>query len=563
LVRAADASGAKGAPARAVFEVLRAWGVTYVFTCPGSTEVAFLDASADYPEVRLVLVTHESIAVAAADGYARATGRPAVAYLHTNVGLANAVAHLDCVQLARSPVIILNGMKSTALQNRGGFTTASHQRDYVRQHVVYDRIALRAEQVADDLVRALKAATAEPGGPAYLGLPQDIMEATTPVAVPDVHRRMVRARRRPDPGEIAETVRRLAAARKPIIVAGSEVARTDARVELMTLAERLDAPVLLEDRRTMQWNGIAPTGPRFAGFYHAAHPAVQEADLIFFAGTPSLMEYDAPTSPNVPPAAIIVHLCSDPGEIAKVDPADIALAGNAKLTLAELVASLPSLELGRDERRAFCTRSVATYRESSNARRARAKGRRDQVPIDIQALAQSLYELLEDDCVIVAQPTTAGSDMLNITLAESNRTYYKTSGGSLGWGMGAAVGVALGVRRRVYCIVGDGVFQFGIQALWTAVAQQLPITFIVNDNASYAAVKGALKRYRGGDGGGPWPGTDTSGPDYAAIARGFGARGERIERLADLGAALDSARIAAGPSVICVRTDPTVAGHSA
>jgi len=542
---------------------LRAWGIDHVFTCPGSTEAAFLDVSAQYPDVRLVLVTHESIAIAAADGYTRVTGRPAVAYLHTNVGLANCVAHLDCAQLARSPVVILNGMKSTEIQNRGGFTTASHQRDYVRQHVVYDRIALRPEQVAEDLIRALKAATAEPGGPVYLGLPQDIMESSAHVLIPDVKRRVVRARRRPDPESVAEAARRLAAAQRLIIVAGSEVARNDARAELETLASRLDAVVLLEERRTMQWNGVAPNGTRFAGFYSAQHPAVSEADVIFFAGAPSTMEYDAAKVPNVPPNATIVHLCCDPMEIAKVDPADVALVGNVKLALADVSAALPYGEAAGLERAAFRARSVATYREIANARRARARAQFGRVPIDIQALAQALHGLLEDDCVIVGQPTTAGSDMLNITFSESNRTYHKSSGGSLGWGMGAAVGVALGLRRRVYSLVGDGVFQFGIQALWSAAGLKLPITFILNDNSSYAAVKGALKRYRDGDESGPWPGTDTSGPDYAAIARGFGAHGVRVDRLSDLRAALDDARRIEGPSVICVRTDPAVAGHSA
>lgn len=511
----------------------------------------------------MVLVTHESIAIAAADGYTRATGRPAVAYLHTNVGLANCVAHLDCVQLARSPVVILNGMKSTQIQNRGGFTTASHQRDYVRQHVVYDRIALRPEQVAEDLVRALKAATSEPGGPVYLGLPQDIMESAAPVPIPDVKRRIVRARRRPDPESVADAARRLTGSRRLIIVAGSEVARNDARAELTSLAERLEATVLLEERRTMQWNGVPPNGSRFAGFYNAQHPAVREADVIFFAGTPSTMEYDAAKEPNVPPEAAVIHLCSDPGEIAKVDPADVALVGNVKLALADVIEALSGKVAGGAERAAFRLRSVAAYRETSDARRAKAQGQAQRVPIDIQALAQALHGLLEDDAIIVGQPTTAGSDMLNIAFTESNRTYHKSSGGSLGWGMGAAVGVALGARKRIYCLVGDGVFQFGIQALWSAVGLKLPITFILNDNSSYAAVKGALKRYRDGDEAGPWPGTDTSGPDYATIARGFGAYAARVERLADLRAALEGARKETGPAVIVVRTDPTVAGHSA
>jgi benzoylformate decarboxylase len=313
----------------------------------------------------------------------------------------------------------------------------------------------------------------------------------------------------------------------------------------------------------MQWNGIAPNGARFAGFYNGQHPAVREADVIFFAGTPATMEYDAAKVPNVPPGAAVIHLCSDPNEIGKVDPADVALAGNVKLGLADVLAALPAGDASGIERAQFRARSVATYCEGSNDRRAKAKASFNRDPIDIQALAQTLYDTLEDDCVIVGQPTTAGSDMLNITLADSNRTYHKSSGGSLGWGMGAAVGVALGSNRRIYCLVGDGVFQFGIQALWSAVNLKLPITFVLNDNSSYAAVKGALKRYRDGDGAGPWPGTDTSGPDYAAIARGFGAHAARVERLSELPAALAAARESGGPSVVVVRTDPTVAGHSA
>ena len=115
---AAQRAGASVAPdgAAALFEVLRGWGVERVFTCPGSTEVAFLDASLRYPDVAVTLTTHESVAVAMADGYARVTGRPAVAYLHTNVGLANGLAHLGAARLARSPVVVLNGLKTTRIQ---------------------------------------------------------------------------------------------------------------------------------------------------------------------------------------------------------------------------------------------------------------------------------------------------------------------------------------------------------------------------------------------------------------------------------------------------------------
>lgn len=551
----------RGAGAHVVLRTLLAWGIDLVFTCPGSTEAAFLDASLQYPDLRLVLVTHESIALAAADGYARATGRPAVAYLHTNVGLANAVAHLHCAQLARSPVVILNGMKATPIQNRGGFTTVPHPRDYVRQHVVLDRVALSPEAIGDDLVRALKAATAEPGGPVYLGLPQDLMEAEGPLAIPDVARHRVDGRRRPAPEAVAAAARALTAGRKVVVVAGSEVAASGAQGELLALAERLDAPILLEDRRTLETCGVPPNGPRFAGFYGPRHPAVRAADVIFLAGMGTISEFDPPREPTVPTAATILHLCSDPGEIAKVDPADVALVGDARLALVDLLAALPGEAAGRAERGAFCVETTAAYREGARELHAKAAARAAQKPIAVSALMHALDELLEPDALVVGDATTSGTALLNLVVAGSRRTYIKSSGGSLGWGVGAALGVQLAAPdRRVVCVCGDGVFQFGIQALWTAAALPLPITFVVIDNASYGAVKAALKRYRHGAQEGPFPGTDLRGPDYATIGSGFGARSFRVGELGELRAALEQARAHDGPSLICVRTDPADTG---
>src|SRR5436309_494017 len=193
--------------ATALLEVLRGWGVRRVFTCPGSTEAGFLDASLRYPDVAITLTTHESIAVAMADGHARVAGRPAVAYLHTNVGLANALAHLSAAQLARSPVVLLNGLKATAIQNRGGFTTAPAIRDLVRQYTKWDWQTLRADAIGEDVNRALKVAAAAPRGPTYLGLSQDLLEEATPVPVPPVARYHVAARARPDPDAIAAAAR--------------------------------------------------------------------------------------------------------------------------------------------------------------------------------------------------------------------------------------------------------------------------------------------------------------------------------------------------------------------
>jgi thiamine pyrophosphate-dependent acetolactate synthase large subunit-like protein len=546
--------------AHAIFAQLRDWAIDLVFTCPGSTEAAVLDASLEFPDVRLILTTHESIAVSAADGYARITGRPAVAYLHANVGLANGVAHLTCASNAHSPVVILNGMKSTAIANRDGFTTSPFQQDYVRQLVKRSRVALKADGIPGDLSRTLQAAVAEPKGPVYLGLPQDLVDSPLPAPAPSAQRRRTAARRRPDPDDVAAAARRLAAGRAVTIVAGSEIAFSDsARDALTALAERLQAPVLLEDRRSLQAAAIPGDHPAFAGSYALAHPAVAGADVLLFAGMYSFVEFEEQRGPFQPPDAQIVHLCSDPAQIGKLSDVDVALTGNAELGLRDLYTALGPVR--SDARAAHRASALAAHRLTTDARRAAQRARYAEVPIDPRVLVEALHELLPRDCIVLNDAVTAGSYLSEAMIADAAREHLTAAGGSLSWGMGAAIGVQLArPQARVIDVVGDGSFQFGIQALFTAAQLQLPITYVVIDNESYAAVRAALKRQRKGAREAAYPASDLRGPDIAAIARGFGAHAETIDRIADLRGALDRAFAATGPAVVVVKTDPAHTG---
>jgi len=548
--------------AHAVFEVLRDWGIDLLLTCPGSTEAPILDASVHYPEIRTVLCTHESVAVAAADGYARVTGRPAVAYLHANVGLANGIAHLSCAALTESPVVVLNGIKSTEILNRGGFTTAAYPQDYVRQHVKLGRIVLRADAVADDLTRALKAATAEPGGPVYLGLPQDLIESTLAVALPHAARRRVATRRRPDPAAVGAAAALLGPAHAVTIVAGSAVADDASRAALTALADRLDAPIVLEDRRTMTSAGIRGDHPLFAGTYAATNPAVAGADVLLFAGMRAFIEFEPAREPLVPPGKRVIHLCADPEAIARVADVDVGIVGNVAFALRDLltlVSTAPSAT-----RRAHREKTIDANHETVVRARADRTARLADAPIHPAVMMEALHQALPDDCWLVGDAVTSSGYLADALLPGTRREYVTTSGGSLGWGMGAALGVQIAhPNARVVAIVGDGVFQFGIQALWTAAALHLPVVFVVVDNASYAAVKAALKRFRQRNGivdHGAYPASELPGTDIAAIARGFGAHAQTVERLADLHGAVERAVATHGPAVIVVKTDPAHTG---
>jgi benzoylformate decarboxylase len=541
--------------AHALFEVLEQWGIDLLFTCPGSTEAAVLDASIDVPVMRMVLTTHESIAVSAADGYARVTGRPAVAYLHANVGLANGVAHLACAHSTRTPLLILNGMKSTEMQNRGGFTTSPYPAEPVRQYVREARVLLSTNALAEDLTRTIAATLTEPGGPAYLGLPQDLVEAPFSGAVPAMARHAISSRRRPDPQAVAAAAKLLRGARAVTIVAGAEIANDEARRALAALAARLGAPVLIEDRRTMTASGILGDDPAFAGVYSPEHPAVVASDVLLFAGMPSFTEFEPLRTPVVPADAKIVHLCSDAAEVAKREGVDVGLVGNAALALTDLHAALGNVTPNATHRDA----AVVASRAKTEGHRAAMRARYAEAPLHPLVVCNALDECLPRDAFVVGDAVTSNGYLAGAVIPGSHREFLSTGGGSLGWGMGAALGVKLAKPDAdVICAVGDGAFQFGVHALWTAALLRLPIVFIVIDNESYAAVKAGIKRYRrrgGRPDGNVFPASDLPGTDVATIARGFGAFAETVDAIAAIGPAIERARAFDGPSVVVIKTD--------
>lgn len=548
--------------AHAIFEVLKQWDVDLIFTCPGSTEASVLDASLDYPEVRLVLTTHECVAVAAADGFARVADRPAVAYLHANVGLANAVANLACATAAQSATVILNGLKSTEIANRGGYTTAQYQIEHVRQYVRSACVTLKTSAIAEDLTRALQSAVSDPGGPVYVGLHQDLVEAPFEGPILQAAERRISSKRRPDPAQVARAVELLLAAERPVILAGSSIATPGSRRLLTTLAGRLAAPIVIEDRRTIAANGVLGDDPGFAGVYDLANPAVSSCDVLLIAGQSSFVEFEAFRTSPVPPNARVIHAFSEPSEIAKIDRVDVGLVGNISLTLADL---LDALGTGRAPQSAAAHResSVAAFQHSYRKQTSALREKFTEDTIEPLVLGCALGDHLPNDCFVIADAVTSNGYLVDTLIPNSRRELITTTGGSLGWGMGAAIGVRFALPEvPLVAVIGDGVFQFGLQALWTAVACKLRMTFIVIDNASYAAVKAALKRYRlrSGTERASFPASEIAGPDIAAIARGFGAYAESIDKLADLPSALERAFASDGPSVLVVHTNPLHTG---
>lgn len=543
-----------------LIDTLQAWGVRHVLTCPGSTEAAFLVDAAERLDLAIILTLHESVAVAMADGIARETHRPAVAYLHANVGLTNGLAHLSAAQLAYSPVVVLTGLKQTAIQNRGGFTTAPYVRDFVRQYTKSAWQCLRADALGEDVNRALRVAATAPQGPTWLGVPQDVAEAQTWFGAPPSTGYRVTGRRRAGADETEAAVALLQAAGRVVVVAGAHVVPDGLRA-LLELAERTGGVLLSEDRRTAERTVVPADHLAYAGAYSVDRDCVRQADLLVFAGGRCVMEFEAPTFPQVPERCSVIHLHPDPGEVAKIYRVDVALVGDAPDILHDLLARLDELGAtpGTDEApfRAEARREHRLLRDRALAPRPAANGR-----LDAPTVVTELVEALDANTTVVGDATTAGGLLLHAVELVPGLALHTTSSGSLGWGAGFALGVKLAdPGRRVVAVLGDGVFQFGLPALWTAVRYAIPVTFVILNNESYAAVGAAIRRYQGHL---AEPerrvAVDLGGPHLAEIARGYGVHAVRIRRHGQLGKQLVEAADRDGPTVIEVMTDPTDLG---
>jgi benzoylformate decarboxylase len=183
----------------------------------------------------------------------------------------------------------------------------------------------------------------------------------------------------------------------------------------------------------------------------------------------------------------------------------------------------------------------------------------------VQDVAEAVAASVGADTTVVLDATTSTPQLLRYLPHQAPDQLYTSASGSLGWGMGAALGLQLArPERDVVAVVGDGVFQFGIQALWAAKRYDLPVTFVVINNQAYAAVGAALSRYRG-HGADPTdlPCTDIAGVEIAETARAFGLNAERVSQAGEIGPALDRCRKASGASVLEVMTDPRDLGPAA
>jgi benzoylformate decarboxylase len=501
----------------ASFELFRARGLTTVFGNPGSTELPML---ADFPEdFTYVLGLQEAVVVGMADGFAQASGSPALVNLHTAPGVGNAMGAIFNAQANHSPVVVTAGQQARPMMTMQANLT---NRDAARMpHPLVKRSfeVPRAEDVPLALAQAIHHAALPPWGPTFVSIPMDDWDADVPdESARHAIQRSVVGRAAPDPAVVDDLAARLAGARSPVLVAGPDIDASGGWDAAVALAERQRLPV---------WATPAPGGgrvgfpeghPNFRGVLPPAVGPVAETlaghDLILVVGSSVFPYYPNIPGPFLPEGAALVAITSDPDEAARA-PMGEAIVAHVGLTLRALVE-----RVGESERELPGEPWPSEDPPESE-------------PINASAAAAALADVFPDDGIVVLESPSATLAVRNRLRVSRPGSYYFAAGGGLGFGLPAAVGVQLAQpERRVVCVIGEGSVQYAVTAFWTAVAYSVPVTFLVLRNEEYAILKwfAGLESVEGA------PGLDLPALETARIAAGYGvetARADDVEGLRD------------------------------
>lgn len=504
----------------ATFNVLRQLGLTTVVGNPGSTEETFLSNFPD--DFQYVLALQEASVVGIADGLSQGLKTPVIVNVHTGAGMGNAMGCIITASINKTPLIITAGQQTRRMLLNEPFLTNVDAETLPKPWVKWSYEPRRPQDVPGAFMRAYLAAVQQPTGPVFLSLPLDDwdqqMEEGQAI-------RTTSTRIAPDPGRVGAFAARIGQSANPVLVYGADVARSDAWDEAIAFAEALQAPVWLapfcervpfpEDHELYAGTLPAARGP--------LGKALQGHDLIIVVGAPVFRYYPWVPGECLPPGAALLQITDDPNEAARAVAGD-SLISDSGLALRELLRAVA--------KRPGAAKTVNQQSQAGAPHDAAS-------PLTAKQLFQVLSQLVPDDYIIVDESPSnmAELGMTRIGTITKPDSYYMMGSGGLGWGMPAAVGLAIaekrtGRNRPVIVIMGDGSFQYSPQAIWTAVQQDLHMVFVVLRNEEYGILKSfALLENTPGV-----PGLDLPGLDIVSLGKGYGAKACRVATIAEIAA---------------------------
>ena len=540
----------KGTGGELLVDQVRAAGTKYIFSNPGSLEVGFFDALTDRPELQLIVALHEGIVIAMADAYHKVTRQPTFVNIHAAVGTAQMGGQLYNAHKDGSMLIVTAGMSDTTIYSDDlGLAPAPgySQTEINRQFTKISWDVRTASSTAMAIRRAYKIAATAPGGPVYVAFTRG---ALTDDAHGDVWSKdafLIQAKPRPAIDQIEALARMLIEADRPVVIFGDEVWKSGGANEAVALSELLGLAAVAG---FAGYNYFPAEHPQHVGArYQGDRPyPFGSADLVIQCGTRDLGGGNIPDKPAVDPAARFVAVGLDTNMLGRTQPMDLAVVGDVKEALKALedaVTSMATNERLEKIRRERLARITAAAAEARTRRLDQARQHFAETPIHVDRLAYELERGIDRNAIVVVE-NLAGNvgqhDFLRFGPSADDKLGVSASGGSLGWGVGAAVGAKLGAPdRQVVLSIGDGSVMYSAAGFWTMARYQVPVLTVVWNNHDYQTVRNAAHRYnRRMAETGRYHGLYLGDPDidFVKLAESQGVHGERVTSPADIAAAL-------------------------
>jgi len=464
-------AGVRGA--REVVEFLTAHGHRHVFGLPGSSMVSIL-YELQGSDVTYVPAIHESVAVAMADGYSRVAGA-AVAMLYMVHGVANGLANLYNAWRDESPITIIASQQASHLRTPGWTIGEGDVVNLVRPYTRLAHELSIGAPVRQWMESARRASTGPQPGPVVLSMPEDVLEREAPgVSLRQSYRDALSS---PDVSTLADA---LSSAERPLIVVGGQLRRFGGSAAIERIATTYEIPLAYETGFNDRL-GTAPGHANALGNLGAhAMAAEQQADVVLLIGARALNEAH-PRGGWFPSAQFVAHINNDPAKVEETVTADWSLAhdpGSAALALEqELSRRLPSAGL-LDQRRDYIAAARAAELHPGQAK----------IAAPYAPAVAALHDALDHGWLVDESVMGAVEFMRGLRSADGQR-YVGTTGAALGWGTGAAAGIALASGEPVTLVIGDGSLRFGALGLWSIRERNLPITIVVLDNGGYGSTR--------------------------------------------------------------------------
>ena len=522
-------------------------GVEYIFGYPGGAVLHIYDALFKDCKIPHILVRHEQAATHAADGYARATGKPGVVLVTSGPGATNAITGIATAYMDSIPMVVLAGQVQSHLIGEDAF----QETDMIgisRPIVKHSFMVKRTEDLPIMIKKAFRIASSGRPGPVVIDIPKDLTrpDAKYEYLYPEtVKMRSYAPAQRGHTGQIKKATKLLLAAKRPIIYAGGGVLLGDASEQLTQLARELNYPVT----KTLMGLGAYPGTDRqclgmlgMHGFYEA-NMAMHNSDCILAVGA----RFDDRVTNTVGkfcPGAKVIHIDIDPASISKIVMADIPIVGPVQSVLTEMLAQIASLRekdssLPDKPALELWWQQIEEWRAAHGLFTGRRYGESDMIMP--QQVIQSLYRATKGDAYITSDVGQHQMFAAQYYPFDKPRRWINSGGlGTMGFGLPAAMGVKLAFPDMdVACVTGEGSIQMNIQELCTCTQYDSAIKIInLRNNNLGMVTQWQDMQYEGRYAMSTY---EDSLPDFVKLVEAYGHVGMQVTNLADLDGAMDEA----------------------